>query len=118
MKQTHKNILAQDSWLVLNRGLMKKLGVDAAVLISYLVDQQNFYRQLGKLENGYFFKTKPEIEEETCLSPFKQKLALKVLEDMEVVTFFLKKCVQPKFFYKVNEEKLNGILENLHKVKE
>jgi hypothetical protein len=108
------NILAQDAFLVVNKAITSEIGLDASFLLSYLLDQYNYYNKFNKLEDGFFFKTKPEIEIATTLSLHRQKSALKILTDMDLVEVYLKKCIQPKFFYKINEKKLNDFVFKLH----
>jgi len=114
-KQEYNNILATDAWLVLNKALMKELGNEAAILLAYLVDQYNLYRRMDKLEDGAFFKKQSEIEEGTNINPYKQRKLITNLTEVNVLETFLKKCVQPKLMYKINEDGIEKLLYTLHK---
>jgi hypothetical protein len=65
-------ILSQGSSLVINKKLSSKIGLDACLIISELMHKRGN-------EEGFFYETREEIQENTTLSPYKQREAIQIL---------------------------------------
>ena len=81
------HLIASDSFITVNKELIKVVGLEAAVLIGELASEHNYWTQnKGITSDGYFFSTIENMEEKTSLSGHQQRQALKKLEEIGVVT--------------------------------
>jgi hypothetical protein len=85
-----KSILSSNSFWIVNKGLVKTLGdIRPAVLLSYLVDKEDYHRQRNELiesENElWFFAVSEKIEDVTTLGYKPQKHCIKILIDHDLV---------------------------------
>lgn len=111
-----KNIISTN-FIITNRDLITKFGVNSAVMLGELYGRMNYFRKRNELKYGYFFATKESIEKSTRLSPYKQRKATSILQTAGILN--VKHIdIPPKTYYKINEEKLMKVLKNsvLHEV--
>lgn len=74
--------LAGDAYWIINKTLSKLVGNDAAILFSDLVSKEAYFRSKNQLVEGkWFFNTQENIEQDTNLSPYKQRECIKTLKD-------------------------------------
>jgi len=85
----------------LNKNLALKVGVEAAILISCLIDK--------KQENNWFFCDYEIIEKETTLKPETIKKLVNYLVDSNILEFKLTGVPEHPYF-KINETKILSIL--------
>ena len=105
-----KNIISTN-FIITNRDLITKFGVNSAVMLGELYGRMNYFRKRNELKYGYFFATKESIEKSTRLSPYKQKKATSILQTAGILN--VKHIdIPPKTYYKINEEKLMKVLKN------
>lgn len=103
------SLLSSSSFIMTNKILIKSVGLDAAVLLSELCSEYNYWEQKGELyQNMWFFSTRENIEENTGLSEHKQRMAINILIKKDLIE--TKKMGIPcKIYYKLNEQ---NILKN------
>lgn len=118
------SLLAHDNYFSINRDLIKLVGLDATVLLGALASQYNYWRKCGKLtDDGYFYSTQENLENDTSLSRYKQDTALKKLKDLGIIDIKVKGIPPTKHFkiltentakqlYKQNCEKLTNQIVN------
>ncbi len=105
-----ENIIGTN-FIMTNRDLISKFGVNSAVMLGELYGRMNYFRKRNKLKFGYFFATKDSIEKSTKLSPYKQRKATSILQAVEILD--VKHIdIPPKTYYKINEEKLWKVLKD------
>ena len=105
-----KNIISTN-FIITNRDLITKFGVNSAVMLGELYGRMNYFRKRNELKFGYFFATKESIEKSTKLSPYKQRKATSILQTAGILN--VKHIdIPPKTYYKINEEKLMKVLKN------
>lgn len=105
-----KNIISTN-FIITNRDLITKFGVNSAVMLGKLYGRMNYFRKRNELKYGYFFATKESIEKSTRLSPYKQRKATSILQTAGILN--VKHIdIPPKTYYKINEEKLMKVLKN------
>lgn len=105
-----KNII-NTNFIITNRDLITKFGVNSAVMLGELYGRMNYFRKRNELKYGYFFATKESIEKSTRLSPYKQRKATSILQTAGILN--VKHIdIPPKTYYKINEEKLMKVLKN------
>ena len=104
-----KNII-NTNFIITNRDLITKFGVNSAVMLGELYGRMNYFRR-NELKYGYFFATKESIEKSTRLSPYKQRKATSTLQTVGILD--IKHIdIPPKTYYRINEEKLLKVLKN------
>ena len=101
--------LSNGGYIILNKYVMKALGLHEAILLGELCSEYIYWYKEEKLQDGFFYSTRENIERETTLSPFQQRQALKKLTEMGLVEI-LEKDMPKKTYYKVDEEKVYKFL--------
>lgn len=103
------SILSSDAYIILNKYVMKAIGLHEAILLGELCSEYIYWCKEDKLQDGYFFSTRENIEKETTLSPHQQRQALKNLVDFGFVEI-TERDMPKKTYYKVIEEKVYEFL--------
>lgn len=77
-----KGFLGQNSFIMLNRAMMKEVGVDATLFLSILIDADNIF------ENEWVFQTQPTVEGLSFghLTRRKQEGAIKILIEKGMIS--------------------------------
>lgn len=105
-----ENIIGTN-FIMTNRDLITKFGVNSAIMLGELYGRMNYFRKRNELKYGYFFATKESIEKSTRLSPYKQRKATSILQTAGILN--VKHIdIPPKTYYKINEEKLWKVLKD------
>lgn len=110
------SLLSQGSWWIINKKFTQKFGIDATLLLSDLLSRYEYWLERDKLEDGFFFCVKEDIEADTTLSPYRQNEALKTLIEVGIIET-KRKGVPAKIFYRINIECINGLVGILNDVK-
>lgn len=85
------NLLASDNYIVVNRSLIKILGLKETILLGELASEFNYYHKKDLLdEDGYFYSTIENVQENTTLSSYEQKKCLDNLSKRNIVDVKLK----------------------------
>ena len=106
-----KENIISTNFIMTNRDIIAKFGVNSAVMLGELYGRMNYFRKRNELKYGYFFATKESIEKSTRLSPYKQRKATSILQTAGILD--VKHIdIPPKTYYKINEEKLLKVLKN------
>lgn len=105
------SILSSDSYIILNKYVMKAIGLYEAILLGELCSEYIYWCKEEKLQDGYFFSTRENIERETTLSPHQQRQALKNLVNYGFVEV-TEKDMPKKTYYKIIENKVYDFLSN------
>lgn len=79
------NMLANDGFICVNKGIIKEIGLNEAVLLGELASVYNYNHSKGLLSDGWFYATNSKIENDTGLSPYVQKCSLERLEKLGFV---------------------------------
>lgn len=90
--------LASSNYITVNKSLIKAFGLREAVLLGELCSEYTFWEQNNKLEDGFFYATIEKIEENTGLSAYEQRAAIKTLEEAGVLVTKLKGLPAKKYF--------------------
>ena len=106
-----KYLLSSTAFLVLNKELAKQVGLNAAVLLADLISKEEYFIAKG-MTDGWFFNTEANIERDTTLTPYQQRKCLKTLKKHQLIEV-KRKGVPAKQFFKINEELVINILNNL-----
>ena len=106
-----KHLLSSTAFLVLNKGLARQIGLKAAVLLADLISKEEYFIANG-MTDGWFFNTEANIEEDTTLNSYHQRKCLKTLKDKGLIQV-KRKGIPAKQYFKINEEQVLQILNNL-----
>lgn len=104
-------LLANGNYIILNRDLIKELGLDETVLLGELCSEQQYWERKMKLgKDGFFYSTIENIEKQICFKKKKQLTLLNKLKSLNLVD--VKYHDMPKKRYiKVNVSRLETIQE-------
>ena len=103
------SILSNDGYIILNKYVMKALGLHEAILLGELCSEFIYWHKENKLQDGFFFSTRENIEKETTLSPHQQRQAIKTLVNKGLVEI-VEKDMPKKTYYRIDEKKIYRFL--------
>ncbi len=103
------NILANNSFIVVNKTLMKTIGLHEAIVLGELSAQMLYWEKEKMLEDGFFYSTRENIEEQTMLSAYSQRIALNNLIRLNLLEI-KQKGMPLRTWYSINEQNLYEIL--------
>ena len=67
-------LISSDGFITLNKSIIKTLGLHESVMLGELASKYNYWKEKDNLTNdGYFFCTIENIQEETSLSGSQQR---------------------------------------------
>lgn len=76
-------LLASRNFITVNKTLIQTLGIEEAIMLGELASEYDYWENNDKLEEGWFFSTVENVEENTTLTKYKQKKALDNLQKLE-----------------------------------
>lgn len=79
------NLLANNGYIILNKTVIKKLGLHEAIILGELCSEYTHWEKSNKLEDNYFYSTRENIEENTGLSAYQQREAMKKLINLGII---------------------------------
>jgi len=91
-------LLGSSSFLMANKEIVKATDLECAVLLSDLAGAYDYWKEKNLLQDGYFFRTQNEIEQNTMLSAKVQLRCLKVLISKGILKTKLKGAPPVKYF--------------------
>ncbi len=110
-KAMENRFIIQSNFIIANRDLINKFGVNSAILLGELYGRYNYFKKRNQLKNGFFFATKNSIESSTKLTPYKQRTASSILENANILEVKYID-IPPKTYYRINEINLLKVLKN------
>ena len=99
-------LLAKENYITYHKGLAKKLGVDEAILFGEMCSLTNVY-------GDEFFCDQEKLMEETCLTEYRVRNAVKALQEVGLLKVE-RKGMPAKNYYTLNENVLIDMLD-LHR---
>jgi hypothetical protein len=106
-----KYLLSSTAFLVLNKELARKVGLNAAVLLADLISKEEYFIANG-MTDDWFFNTENNIEKDTTLTPYQQRKCIQLLKQEGLIEI-KRKGIPAKQYFKINIELVVNILENL-----
>ena len=98
--------LADDAYWRVNKAIAKKVGIYAAIILADLMSKKKYFENRHMLtDDGYFFNTSDNIEDDTTLSRHKREDATKNLIEMEWLLID-KRGIPAKNFYKIDYDRI------------
>ena len=112
------DLLAFDGYIILNKTLVKQLGLNNSAFICELCSEFKYYLNNNKLvDTEWFYSTIPNIEENAGLTRYQQEECIKKLEELDIITTKVMGMPSKRYF-KINWKKLKKyIMENKQKGK-
>ena len=100
------SLLASSKYIIVNKDLIQILGLNEAIILGELCSEYSYWANINKLEdNEYFYSTRDNIQKNTGITPHFQRLAMKNLEEKEII-YTKKKGIPCKTYYKIDEVKV------------
>lgn len=104
-------ILSRDNYLTVNKHLMKSIGLQEAVLLSELCYRRQYLDRSDKLtEDGFFYATVEDVEEETALSDYNQRKILERFQAIKLVEVE-RRGMPAKRFIRIDEQVLLFLMD-------
>ena len=72
-------LLSSSAYFVLNKELIKKIGIEPTLLLSDLISKEEYFIERNMLVDGYFFNTLENLTTDTTMSPHKLRNAFEIL---------------------------------------
>ena len=103
--RTLKQLLMSSSYFVLNKQIVKAIGIEAGFLLTILIEASDGLAN----EDGWFYKTSPSLEEETGLSNHKQS---KIIEELTKLCILEQenKGMPMKRYFRINFNKIEELV--------
>lgn len=103
-------LLSRDNYLTVNKLLMKAIGISESILLSELCYRRQYLARANKLtEDGFFYATVEDVEEETTLNDYAQRKALEKLTKMGLVEVD-RRGLPAKRYIRIDEEALVALI--------
>lgn len=106
---TLTKLLASDGFICVNKAVMKSFGVVTALVLGELCAEYNYWEAKDALEDGFFFSTLKNIEEETTIKRDVQNKTFKILEKYGVIEV-KRKNMPARRYVRIDEDKLFDFL--------
>ena len=103
--------IASNNFISVNKSLIKIFGLNTAVLLSELINQYSYQRQIKKMSNGFFCVSTEKLETNTGLSQHQQEQAINKLTKLGIVERCVFNSLAPQHF-RFNKKALWRILQN------
>ena len=100
-----KHLLSSSAFLIVNKHIAKQVGLKATILLSDLISKEQYF------EDDWFFNTESNIAQDTTLTPYQQRKALKTLLKYQIIEV-KRMGVPAKKHFKINEEQVIKLLNN------
>ena len=113
-----KSLLATTPFLIINKCLLLTLGVDASLVLSDLIQKEEYFKDSSQNNGGYFFNVTNDISCSTTLSYYQIKQALSVLEKWGIIQVVLKGVPAKKHFKIDHSQILNFLNTRIEKTEE
>ena len=113
-----KSILASTPFLILNKCLLVNLGVEASLVLSDLLQKEQYFKESCQNNDGFFFNVTNDISCSTTLSYYQIKQALSVLKKWGIIQVVLKGVPAKKHFKIDHSQILNFLNTRIEKTEE
>jgi hypothetical protein len=115
-KEICRGTLTREAFLIVNKKLMKEVGIEEAVFLSDLISKEAYFEENKTLgEDGYFWNTQSNIKETTGLAFHKQTDIIKKLKEKNLL-FVKSKGLPAKNYFKINYEGIVKVLEQVNEM--
>ena len=102
-------LLASRNYITVNKDLIRIIGLEEAIILGELASEHNYYNDRNELEDGYFYSTINNKEDNTSLNEYKQRKAINTLKDKKIIDVQIK-GIPAKRYIKLDEEQVLNLL--------
>lgn len=96
------DILLKSGSIIVNKNLVRNIGLDAAIFYSELCSKYKYFCQRKELDkNGYFFNTVENMKNDTFLSDYRQREAINKLKELGLI-YYQRRGISALRYFKVN----------------
>ena len=82
------DILLKSGSIIVNKNLVRNIGLDAAIFYSELCSKYKYFCQKKKLDkDGYFYNTVENMKNDAFLSDYRQRKAIKKLKELGLIYY-------------------------------
>lgn len=103
------NLLSNSGYIIVNKEIIRRIGLHEAIILGEMCSEYTYWEKAKKLDNGFFFSTRENIEQNTGLSAYQQREPFKRLVEVGVILEMYKGMPQQKW-YSLDMDKLYAIL--------
>lgn len=102
------SLLANDSYIIVNKDLIKKFGLEESIIIGDLASMYLYLKKEDRLnDDGFFFYSVEAMQENTSLTDYQQRKALEHLKNLGIVDI-CRREMPAKRFIKLDIESLES----------
>lgn len=95
---TYNISVGNNEFIAIDRGILKKVGLDEAIILGELVAEENYRVENGVLNQGDYFDFNVNLlEYQTTLSAHRQKKALDRLKELGLIDYKLQGCPATRY---------------------
>lgn len=105
------DLLARDSYIIVNKDLIKILGINEAIIIGELASEYRSWKNKNMLVEDMFYSTIENVEENTGLNEYLQRKTFKRLNELNIISYVVK-GIPAKRYIKINQEELIKIFSS------
>jgi hypothetical protein len=110
-KHLSRNVISSGAYWQVNKQIARLTDNDTAILLADLISKESYFEGKGQLNNGFFFNTVENIQEDTNIKKDKQLKCLKKLENIGFITVKIFGIPRKRNF-KINHEIIFNALGN------
>lgn len=103
------DFLANDNYIIVNKDLIKKIGLNEAVILGELASEYKNWKSKEKLIDDMFYSTISNIEKNTGLNEYQQRKSFKILKELNLIEYKVKGIPATRYI-KINQEQVIKIL--------
>lgn len=104
------NLISNSGFIVVNKYLLKLLGLNATILLGELASEYDYWNTRGETEEGFFYTTVENVENNTTLTKYQQSQALTKLLEYNLVEVQIK-GIPAKRYIRLNEEEILNMFD-------
>lgn len=104
------DFLANDNYIIVNKDLIKKIGLNEAVILGELASEYKNWKSKEKLIDDMFYSTISNIEKNTGLNEYQQRKSFKILKELNLIEYKVKGIPATRYI-KINQEQVAKILD-------
>lgn len=81
------SLLSSSKYIIVNKDLIKILGLNESVILGELCSEYTYWENTNQLmDDGYFYSTRENIENNTGINAHYQRIAMKNLEQKGIIS--------------------------------
>ena len=104
------DLIRSDGYITVSKALAKEIGLKEAIILSELISQYKYFKELGELdEDGFFYCTVEKMKENTTIEKRTQSRVMNNLVDLDLI-IKERKGLPAKRYFKLKENNIKRLL--------